>query len=81
MVSQNVFDVLPQIRRLANIVFLFKNNDLECMKSLARKFSVRIEDLKAIFHTFTKYDSLCIDETRPAEYRLRKIIYEIIHLP
>ena len=81
VVSQNVFDVLPQIRRLANIVFLFKNNDLECMKSLARKFSVRIEDLKAIFHTFTKYDSLCIDETRPAEYRLRKSIYEIIHVP
>ena len=50
------------------------------MKSLARKFSVRIDDLKAIFYTFTKYDSLCIDETRPT-VRLRKNNYEIIHLP
>ena len=79
-VSQNVFDLLPQIRRLANIVFLFKNNDLECMKSIARKFSISNETLKAIFHTFTKYDSLVIDDTRPAEYRLRKNIYNLIHI-
>ena len=58
VIAQNVYDLLPQIRRLANIVFLFKNNDLECMKSLARKFSLKVEDLKAIFRTFTKYDSL-----------------------
>ena len=32
VISQNVYDLLPQIRRLSNIVFLFKNNDLECMK-------------------------------------------------
>ena len=81
VISQNVFDLLPQIRRLANIVFLFKNNDLECMKSLARKFSLRIEDLKAIFHTFTKFDSLCIDDTRNSEHRLRKNIFTIIHTP
>ena len=80
VIAQNVFDLLPQMRRLANIVFLFKNNDLECMKSLARKFSVRNDDLKAIFHTFTKYDSLCIDDSRSAEYRLRKNIFELIHI-
>ena len=79
VIAQNVYDLLPQIRRLANIVFLFKNNDLECMKSLARKFSLRVEDLKSIFRTFTKFDSLCIDDTRPTA-RLRKNIYEIIHL-
>jgi len=79
VIAQNVYDLLPQIRRLANIVFLFKNNDLECMKSLARKFSLRVEDLKSIFRTFTKYDSLCIDDTR-ATARLRKNIYETIHL-
>jgi hypothetical protein len=80
VISQNVYDLLPQIRRLANIVFLFKNNDLECLKSLARKFSLRVDDLKVIFKTFTKFDSLCIDDTRDAQYRLRKNIYEIIHL-
>ena len=80
VISQNVFDLLPQIRRLANIIFLFKNNDLECMKSLARKFSVRLEDLKIIFNKFTKYDSLCIDDSRDAKYRYRKNIFEILDI-
>jgi len=80
VVAQNVFDLLPQIRRLANIVFLFKNNDLECMKSLAKKFSIKNDDLKAIFNTFTKYDSLCIDDSRSPEYRLRKNIFSVINL-
>ena len=80
VVSQNVFDLLPQIRRLANISFLFKNNDLECMKSSARKFSIRLEDLKTIFRTFTKYDSLCVDDTRDARYRLLKNIFNEITL-
>ena len=79
VISQNVYDLLPQIRRLANIVFLFKNNDMESMASIARKFSLRVNDLKNIFHTFTKFDSLTIDETRPS-MRLRKNLYESIHL-
>ena len=81
VVAQNVYDLLPQIRRLANIVFLFKNNDMESMASIARKFSLKVNDLKSIFHTFTKFDSLCIDDTRGSEYRLRKNIYEKINLP
>ena len=78
VISQNVFDLLPQIRRLANIIFLFKNNDLECMN--ARKFSVRLEDLKIIFNKFSKYDSFCIDDSRDAKYRYRKNIFEIIDI-
>lgn len=80
VVSQNVYDLLPQIRRLANICFLFKNHDVESMSSIARKFNIRILDLKSLFHTFTNHDSLCIDETRGAKYRLRKNIFECIDL-
>ena len=80
VISQNVYDLLPQIRRLANIVFLFKNNDIESMSSLARKFSIKTIDLKNIFHTFSKFDSLCIDDTRPIQYRLRKNIFQIIKI-
>ena len=80
VISQNVYDLLPQIRRLANIVFLFKNNDLECMRSVARKFGLKVDDLKNIFRNFTKYDSLCIDDTRPPSVRLRKNIFEVINL-
>ena len=49
VISQNVYDLLPSIRRLANIVFLFKNNDLESMSSIARKFSLKASDLKKTF--------------------------------
>ena len=82
-ITQNVFDLLPQIRRLCNICFLFKNHDIESMSSLARKFSIKPQVLKYIFNHVlqTKYDSLCIDETRPSEYRLRKNIFDIIELP
>ena len=52
---------------------------MESMASVARKFSLRVNDLKSIFHTFTKFDSLAIDETRPT-MRLRKNVYELIHL-
>ena len=80
VISQNVYDLLPQIRRLANIIFLFKNNDIESMSSLARKFSIKTIDLKNIFHTFSKFDSLCIYDTRLIQYRLRKNIFQIINI-
>ena len=82
VVSQNVYDLLPQIRRLANICFLFKNHDVESMTSIARKFNIKIQDLRHIFNYVltNKYDSLCIDETRPVEYRLRKNIFEILKI-
>ena len=46
VVAQNVYDLLPQIRRLTNICFLFKNHDIESMSSIARKFNVKVQDLK-----------------------------------
>ena len=60
VVSQNVYDLLPQIRRLANICFLFKNHDVESMTSIARKFNIKIQDLRHIFNYVltNKYDSL-----------------------
>ena len=48
------------------------------MNSIARKFGIKVQDLKTIFETFGKFDSLVIDETRPPEYRLRKNIFTII---
>ena len=82
-ISQNVYDLLPQIRRLCNICFLFKNHDVESMSSLARKFNIKILTFKYLFNHVleSKYDSLCIDETRDPEYRLRKNIFDIITLP
>jgi GTPase SAR1 family protein len=43
-ITQNVYDLLPQIRRLRNIFFLFKNHDTESMSSVARKFNIKNQD-------------------------------------
>lgn len=82
-ITQNCTDLLPSIRRLCNICFLFKNHDVEHMTSLARKFNLRAQDLRYIFNNIctSKYDHLCIDESRDDEHRLRKNVYEIIKLP
>ena len=59
-------------------LLLFKNHDIESMNSIARKFEIKVQDLKTIFETFGKSDSLVIDETRPPEFRLRKNIFTIV---
>ena len=47
VIAQNVYDLLPQIRRLCNICFLFKNHDLESMTSIARKFGMKVGDTRS----------------------------------
>jgi ABC-type cobalamin/Fe3+-siderophores transport system ATPase subunit len=81
-ITQNVYDLMPQIRRLCNICFLFRNHDIESMTSLARKFNIKQQDLKHIFNYMmqSKFDSLCIDETRDPEHRLRLNIFEKIKI-
>ena len=83
VIAQNTFDILPQIRRLCNICFLFKNHDIESMSKLAKKFNIKTQDLKYICNNILKdkHDCLCIDESRPEEFRLRKNVYELIKLP
>ena len=79
-ITQNPFDITPTLRRVANVVILFKNNDLDMLNSLCRKFNVKSTDLKAIFDTFTPFDSLVIDDTRPKHLRLRKNLFQVIEL-
>ena len=79
-ITQNPFDITPTLRRVANVVILFKNNDLDMLNSLCRKFNVKSSDLKAIFDTFTPFDCLIIDDTRPKHLRLRKNLFQIIEL-
>ena len=75
-ITQNPFDITPTLRRVANVVILFKNNDLDMLNSLCRKST----DLKAIFDSFTPFDSLVIDDTRPKHLRLRKNLFQVIEL-
>jgi len=79
-ICQNPSDIMPQLRRISNVVILFKNNDLELLSMLAKKFNLKANELHAIFATFTQYDSLLLDDTRESKYRLRKNLYQIIEL-
>ena len=79
-ITQNPFDIMPQLRRISNIVILFKNSDIDMLATLAKKFNLKSSDLKNIFDTFTNTDSLIIDDTREKHLRLRKNLFQIIQL-
>ena len=79
-ITQNPFDISTSLRRVANVVILFKNNDLDMLSTLCRKFNLKASNLNAIFETFTPYDFLVIDDTRPKEMRLRKNFFQIIEI-
>ena len=53
------------------------------MSKLAKKFNIKTQDLKYICNNVlnNKHDCLCIDESRPEEFRLRNNVYELIKLP
>ena len=82
LINQNIYDLLPVVRRCSDYTILYKLSDIEFMKSLSRKFDIDISDLKFIFKNLIteKGDSLLIDEVCNKEYRLRKNIYTPITL-
>jgi len=81
VICQNMFDNLPIVRRVCNICFVFPCHDIQYLHSLSKLFNIPLPDLKHIFKYIItdKYDSLCIDETRPS-VRLRKNIFDAIKI-
>ena len=77
-ITQNPFDISTSLRMVANVIILFPNNDLDMLSTLCRKFNLKASDLNAIFETFTPYDFLVIDDTRPKHMRLRKYFFSQI---
>ena len=82
LINQNIYDLLPVVRRCSDYTILYKLSDVEFMKSLCRKFDIDLADLKFIFKNLIteKGDNLLIDEVCDKEYRLRKNIYTPITL-
>ena len=80
LINQSLYDLLPICRRIADYIILFSVPDQEFMKSLAKKFSVELDDFKYIFKNFItdKHDSLLIDEKGPPEVRFRKNLFNVI---
>ena len=76
---QDPFSCPATIRRMSNIIILWKNHDLNALSHLSSRLGIKTKDLRYIFdHICTdRHDSLTIDTTRPKNY-LRKNLFEVI---
>jgi len=81
LISQNPTDISPVLRRVANVIFMWENNDLIQLSHMAKKFNILPQQLKYVFNHICKErtDSFCIsDVTSHARYR--KNIFEKIEI-
>lgn len=77
--SQDAFNLMPCVRRCANIFVLWKSHDMDAMATLARKSGLKAEDFRQLFKLCDKpKDSLWIDLTDKTPAPLRKNGFEII---
>lgn len=72
--AQNPYDVEPSIRRMANLIVLWKNHDIQALKSLASRTGLKASHIEFIMIYLLKqpHSSLMIDLQRdsPAPYRI-----------
>ena len=80
LTSQNLFHIIPTIRRCSNIFVLWESHDGDMIRSIARKINVPKEKLVEVLETQLKnpHDSLWIDWTdeSPAKFRING--YQVI---
>ena len=65
LLAQDAFQITPNIRRMANIIVLFKPSDYDSINCLSRKVGMGSKELKGIFEKLMPdfHDSLMIDMT------------------
>jgi hypothetical protein len=72
--AQNPYDIDPPIRRMANLIVLWKNHDLNSLKTLASRTGLKASHIEFIMLYLLKqpHSSLMIDLQRdsPAPYRI-----------
>ena len=73
LASQDAFNILPTVRRMANLWIIWKQDDMDSLKMLARKVGMRQRDFVSIMENLLKneHDSLWIDKTKKTPYPLR----------
>ena len=66
-ITQDPSDLLPAIRRLANVVIMWRNCDLVQMSRRAKKFNIDVYMLKHVFNNICtdRCDSFCISDITP----------------
>ena len=82
LINQNIYDIIPSVRRCMDYIILFKLSDEEMMRSLCKKIDVDLDTMKYILKKVLveKGDNILIDDIAPREYRLRKNLYEVIKI-
>ncbi len=80
MCMQDPYALIPSARRMTSFWIIYKNNDMDAMKILARKIGIKSEDLVKIFDNFfkSKHDALYLDYTDKTPYPMRLNGYQLI---
>ena len=72
--AQNPYDISPEIRRMANLICLWKNHDMNSLKTLASRTGLKAKQIEFIMIYLLKnpHDFLMIDlqANSPAIYRI-----------
>ena len=82
LTAQDPFRILPSVRRCSNVFILWNNNDMEMMKTLARKTGIPAEKLQHVLETHCRgaHDSFWLDFTLDSPAPYRKNNYEKLDL-
>lgn len=80
--AQGFFAIPPLIRKMSNIVIVWRTADLDSLERIRRRVDMIKDDWVYIMENFLleKYDSLWIDNTKNSPYPLRKNGFEIIDI-
>ena len=82
LTSQDPFRIIPSVRRCSNVFVLWNNNDMDMLKTLARKTGLAPERLEGLLieHCQEPHDSFWIDFTANSPARYRKNGYEFVNV-
>lgn len=80
--SQGFFSIPPMIRKMSNIVIVWKTMDMDSLETIRRRVDMTKDQWHHIFDTYfeEKHDSLWIDNTKSSKWPLRLNGYTPIHL-
>lgn len=80
--SQSFFDVPCSVRRMSNIYVLWKNKDIDSMKTIGRRVGLKKEELYKLImdNLHNVHDTLWLDCTKKTPYPIRKNGFEIINI-
>ncbi len=80
--SQSFFDVPCSVRRMTNIYVLWKNKDIDSMKTIGRRVGLKKETLYNLImnNLHDIHDTLWLDCTKASPYPIRKNGFEILNI-